>query len=152
MFEKRMSYVDAYKALVERLAEDHIFVLDKSRSWSLCHRKDWSWVFVDSSLGRRRRLFALAHETGHLYCWPKNGQIKRTTTKLRSEDRANEFAIRVLDLMLRGKGEQIRDYMKFKKCVRTRRKYLRKVYGGQELNEVREYASEIYQPFEEWNE
>lgn len=152
MFEKRLSYVDAYKELVNRLAKDHIFVLDKSRSWSLCHRKDWSWIFIDSSLGRRRRFFALLHEAGHLYCWPKKGEIRRTVTRLRSEDRANEFALRVLDLMIQGKGIPQRDYIKFKKCVRTRRKYLRKVYGGQELNEVREYSSEIYQPYEEWND
>lgn len=150
MFEKRLSYVDAYKALVDRLAEDRVFVLDKSRAFSLNTDKAWSWIFIDSSLGRRRRLFALAHEVGHLYCWPKNGQIKRTTTKLRSEDRANEFALRVLDLMIQGNGVPQRDYLKFKKCVRKRRKYLRGVYGGQELNEVREYSSEIYQPYEEW--
>lgn len=149
MFEKRMSYVSAYKALVDRLAEDRVFVLDKSRAFSLNTDKAWSWIFIDSSLGRRRRLFALAHEVGHLYCWPKNGQIKRTTTKLRSEDRANEFAFRVLELMIRQDSVH-NDYVKFKKCVKKRRKYLRKVYGGQELNEVREYASEIYQPYEEW--
>jgi Zn-dependent peptidase ImmA (M78 family) len=150
MFEKRMSYVDAYKALVERLAEEKIFVLDKARGWVLPSDRGWSWVFIDSSLGRRRRLFALAHESGHLFCYPKGGQIRRTVTKLRSEDRANEFAIRVLNLMIR--QDVSKDYIKFKKCVRVRRKYLRKVYGGQELNEVREYASEIYQPFEEWND
>jgi Zn-dependent peptidase ImmA (M78 family) len=150
MFEKRLSYVDAYKALVERLAEDRVFVLDKSRAWAMNNSKGWAWIFIDSSLGRRRRLYALAHEIGHLFCYPKGGNIRKTITKLRSEDRANEFAIRVCKELL--KMDVTPYYTQFKKSIRTRKKYLKKSYGGQKLYEVREYASEIYQPFEEWNE
>lgn len=150
MFEKRLSYVDAYKALVERLAEDRVFVLDKSRAWAMNNSKGWAWIFIDSSLGRRRRLYALAHEIGHLFCYPKSGNIRKTVTKLRSEDRANEFAIRVCKELL--KMDVTPYYTQFKKSIRTRKKYLKKSYGGQKLYEVREYASEIYQPFEEWND
>lgn len=139
MFEKRLSYVDAYKALVDRLADDRIFVLDKSRGWSLNTDKSWSWVFIDASLGRRRRLFMLAHMAGHLFCYPKGGNIKRTVTKLRSEDRADEFAVRVCKELL--KMDVTPYYKQFKKSIRTRKKYLKKSYGGQKLYEVREYAS-----------
>jgi Zn-dependent peptidase ImmA (M78 family) len=153
MFEKRMSYVNAYKALVERLAEDRIFVLDKSRGWSLNTDKSWSWVFIDSSLGRRRRLFMLAHMAGHLFCYPKGGTIRRTVTKLRSEDRANEFAIRICKELL--KMDVTPYYMQFKKSIKTRKKYLKKSYGGQNLCEVREYSSPPcydYDSFDEYCE
>jgi hypothetical protein len=131
MFEKRLSYVDAYKALVERLKEDRIFVLDKSRGWTLNNSKGWAWLFIDSSLGRRRRLYALAHESGHLFCYPKAGNIRRTVTKLRSEDRADEFAIRVCKELL--KMDVTPYYKQFKKSIKTRKKYLKSPTVGRSL-------------------
>jgi len=150
MFEKRMSYVDAYKALVERLAEEKIFVLDKARGWTLADLRGWAWLFIDSSLGRRRRLYALSHEIGHLFCYPKSGNIRRTVTKLRSEKRADEFAIRVCKELL--KMDVTPYYKQFKKSVRTRKKYLKKSYGGQKLYEVREYSSPPCYDYENFDE
>lgn len=124
----------AYQALVNRLAEDGIFVLDKTQGWALPQNFSGAWIFISSSLGRRRRLYTLAHEAGHLYCWPRYGEIKRTKTKLRSEARANEFALRVVWMLV---GQDIKsNYWYFRKRMKTRRKYLRKVYGGLELKEM----------------
>lgn len=135
MFEKRMGYVAAYKTLVDRLAEDKIFVLDKTVGWALPDTNDWIWIFVSSSLGKRRRLFALAHEMGHLYTWPRYGKIQRTTTKLRSEQRANEFAKRLISLLVR-QDNGLDEYDYYKTRVKERRVYLRDIYGGQKLSTV----------------
>jgi hypothetical protein len=137
MFElgtRRLSYVNAYKALVNHLSEDGVYVIDKAPGWTLPPSKT-AYLFIPATLGRKRRLYALAHEVGHLYCWPTpKGKIKRSTTKLRSEGRANEFAIRVCKILT---GLDIRkDYKYFKKRIKQRRKYLRSVYGGLELREM----------------
>jgi Zn-dependent peptidase ImmA (M78 family) len=134
MFEKRMSYVGAYQALVDRLAEDGVFVLDKTQGWALPKDFNGTWIFVASNLGRRRRLYTLAHEAGHLYCWPRYGTIKRTSTKLRSESRANEFVRRFCKLTV---GQDVKhEYKYYRKQLKKRRRYLKKVYGGMELREL----------------
>lgn len=134
MFENRLSYVEAYKKLVDRLAEDGIFVLDKSQGWALPNNFSGVWIFIASNLGRRRRLYALAHEAGHLYTFPRYGKIKRTSTKLRSESRANEFALRVCRELL--KVDVAPYYKQFKKSLRERKSFLWRKYGGQELREA----------------
>ncbi len=117
-----MKYKELYKELANHLTSLGCFVCDMDVLGHCKHSVgNRAFIFIKSSMTYKQKYFVLAHEAGHLF-YIKGGQTFTWSKKGRSEDKANVFALHLLESNDIDGNEYNKFYKLAQKKVKRRKK------------------------------
>jgi len=91
-----MDYRELYRNLAQELSNLNCAVYDPNH-WghSFRAKRNVDFIVIRNDLTYKEKFFVLAHEAGHLF-YMKKGNMFNRSRKIRTEDQANWFALRLL--------------------------------------------------------
>ena len=117
-----MKYKELYKELAQTLTDLGCFVFDIDVFGHCKHSKgSRAFIFIKSSMTYQQKFYVLAHEAGHLF-FMKKGQKLVWSTKGRSENKANRFALQLLNFNDIDSNEYRVFYNRALKKIKNRKK------------------------------